>query len=38
MSYRPRLKKDEQELLREYRGIKKAAIENGLDGKYCRVF
>lgn len=36
MSYRPRLKKDEQELLREYRGIKKAAIENGLDLKDVR--
>jgi hypothetical protein len=33
MSWRPRLKKDEQDLIREYRGIRKAAIESGLDLK-----
>ena len=33
MSYRPRLKKDEQKLLDEYRGVKNAAKEAGISIK-----
>lgn len=36
MSYRPRLKKDEQQLIDEYRGVKKAAKEAGINIKDVR--